>query len=250
MTGKPRKVISRNAAIVLGLISILVASSLVIAVLYYQPLVADKDKNISDLTAQNQAQSAQNTYLNSQVSTLQNQTASDDAQVNSLNSQVNALRAWLNGNLSLLDSLNASANEANSTLSTQLTALANVAFGLNVTTGLFTINSNASALQSTVWVNNQTVNNAADSYTSLGNFTANNAGYIVFNATSNKPRTYARITYSANGINFDSGEITVGQNGTAVFPVLPATVQVIVGNHAANAGAAGVTETVSVTYFR
>jgi cell division protein FtsL len=249
MTEKPRKVVSRNVAIVLGLVSILVASSLAIAVLYYQPLVADKDKNISDLTAQNQAQSAQNNYLDSQVSTLQNQTASDDAQINSLNSQINALRAWLNGNVSLLNSLNASANEANSTFSTQLTALASVGFGLNVTTGVFTINSNASTLQSTVWLSNQTVNNTADSYTSLGNFTANNAGYIVLNATSTKPRTYARIIYSANGINFDSGEVTVGQNGTAIFAVLPANVQVIVGNHAANAGAAGVTETVTILYF-
>ena len=249
MTEKPRKVVSRNIALATTLIAIALVASLVAGLLYFQQLVNGKDTDISNLTAQNQAQSSQINYLNSQVTTLQNQTTSGDEQVASLNSQLTKLQIWLNGNVTLLNSLNQTATEANSTLSSQLSALANVGIGLNITSGILTLSSNVTTLQSTVWINAQTVNNAADSYTNLGTFTATNAGYIVLNCTSNKPRTYARIVYAANGVNFDSGEITVGQNGTAIFPVLPASVQVIVGNHAANAGAAGVTETVTVTYI-
>jgi hypothetical protein len=249
MTEKPQKTVSRNVTLAISLVSILLAASFVAVVLYYQPLVSDEDNRISDLTAQNQAQASQINFLNSQVSMLQNQTSLDDEEIGSLNSQLTRLQTWLNGNVSLLDSLNVSSSELNTTLTSQLSALARVAIGVNNTSDILTLNSNATTLQSTVWYSTQTINNAADSYTNLGAFTASQAGYLLLNCTSNKPRTYAQIMYSAYGISFNSGEVSVGQNGTAVFPVLPGNVQVIVGNHAANAGAAGVTETVTVTYF-
>lgn len=249
MTEKPRKVVSRTIALATVLIAMVLLVGLIAAVAYYQQSISSKDSEISDLTAQNQAQTSQINFLNSQVSTLENQTSTNDEQISSLTAQLTQLQTWLNGNLTFLSSLNQSATQTNSTLNSELTALANVGIGLNITSGVMTLYSNATTLQSTTWVNAQTINNAADSYTNLGTFTATNAGYILLNCTSNKPRTYARIVYAANGVNFDSGEVTVGQNGTAVFPVLPAAIQVIVGNHAANAGAAGVTETVTVTYI-
>lgn len=131
----------------------------------------------------------------------------------------------------------------------QLAGLAGVGIGLNNTSGILSITSNGTALQSTVWVGAQTVNNAANSYTNIGPFTAAKSGYVLINCTSTKPRTYAQVIYSANGVTFDSGEITVGNHGTAVFPVLPGSIQIIVGNHAANAGAAGVTETITIRTY-
>ena len=249
MTQKPRKVVSRTVVIATAVIAVILLVSLVAVVVYYGQSLNGKDSQISDLTAQNQAQTSQINYLNSQVSTLQNQTAADTNNLNSLDAQLIQLQTWLNGNVSLLASLNQSATQSNTTLLNELYSLANVGVGLNITSGTMILYSNVTTLQPTVWVNAQTVNNAADGFTNLGTFTASNAGYIFLNCTSNKPRTYARILYAANGVNFDSGEVTVGQNGTAIFPVLPAQVQVIIGNHAANAGAAGVTETVTVTYF-
>jgi hypothetical protein len=249
VTEKSRRVVSRTVAVAVSAIAVVFLVSLVGVVVYCEQSIGGKDSQISNLTAQNQAQSLEISFLNSQISTLQNQTASDADQVASLTAQVTQIQTWLNGNITLLNSLNRSSSETNTTLLNELSALANVGIGLNITSGILTLSSNATTLQSTAWINGQTVNNAADSYTNLGTFTTSNVGYVVLNCTSNKPRTYARFIYSANGVNFDSGEITVGQNGTAIFPVLPAEVQVIVGNHAANAGSAGVTETVTVTYI-
>jgi Tfp pilus assembly protein PilN len=249
MTEKSKKMVSRSIALALGVIVIVLAAGVVAVFAYYQPALNTANDNNSDLTTENQAQAAQITYLNSQLSTAQNQNSNSTAQIGNLTTQVTQLTTWLNGNVSLLNSLNVTAEELNSTLTAELTALAQVGMGLNVTSGILTLNTNDTTLQTTVWVDAQTINNAANAYTNVDTFTAAHAGYIVLNCTSSKPHTYARFIYTANGVEIDSGEIVVGQNGVAVFPVLPADVQVIVGNHAANAGASGVTETITVTYY-
>jgi hypothetical protein len=55
------------------------------------------------------------------------------------------------------------------------------------------------------------------------------AGYIVVQATSMSNTTYAQMLYSSHGVNFNQN-ITLGTQGTAVFPVLPGTVEIGVGN--------------------
>jgi len=55
-------------------------------------------------------------------------------------------------------------------------------------------------------------------------------GYIeVIVHSSTTTNTYVRVTYNAYGANFDQ-RITVGDSGRAVFPVLPGTVRVYIGN--------------------
>jgi hypothetical protein len=99
--------------------------------------------------------------------------------------------------------------------------------------------------QSTVWVNDETVSNPAGAST-YWTRTANYAGYVVMNVeTSTTTNTYVQVTYSSHGVSYDE-KITVGASGTAVFPVLPATITVRVGNTNLLNGA---TETVTVTYY-
>lgn len=55
-------------------------------------------------------------------------------------------------------------------------------------------------------------------------------GYIeVIVHSSTTSNTYVRVTYNAYGVNFDQ-KINVGSSGRAVFPVLPGTIRVYVGN--------------------
>jgi hypothetical protein len=55
------------------------------------------------------------------------------------------------------------------------------------------------------------------------------AGYIVINVESNSTTTYAQVIYNSVGVNFNQ-KITVGENGSASFPVLPGEIEILVGN--------------------
>jgi hypothetical protein len=55
------------------------------------------------------------------------------------------------------------------------------------------------------------------------------AGYLSIAATSTASTTYAEVSYTFSGVNFDFNQ-TIGTSGTAIFPVLPATVNIIIGN--------------------
>ncbi|MGD0405284.1 MAG: hypothetical protein ABSB10_01340 [Candidatus Bathyarchaeia archaeon] len=71
------------------------------------------------------------------------------------------------------------------------------------------------------------------------------AGYIVVQATSTTNSTYAETLYSSYGVHFDQN-VTLGMSGTAVFPVLPCTAEVRIGN--LDQTSAVVTVTVSYYY--
>jgi ABC-type uncharacterized transport system involved in gliding motility auxiliary subunit len=66
-------------------------------------------------------------------------------------------------------------------------------------------------------------------YTTALSTTLYYAGYIVVQATATSNTTYAETLYSSYGVNFDQN-VTLGTSGTAVFPVLPGTVEVRIGN--------------------
>ncbi len=55
------------------------------------------------------------------------------------------------------------------------------------------------------------------------------AGYVVVQATATADSTYAEVQYNYAGTNFDYNQ-TIGTSGNAVFPVLPGTLQVSIGN--------------------
>ena len=84
--------------------------------------------------------------------------------------------------------------------------------------------------KSTIIVNNQTVGQAAGTYTSW-TFSAKYAGYLKVNVhTSTTTNTYVKVLYNSYSVVFDQ-TIMVGAGGTAVFPILPSeNIEVIVGN--------------------
>jgi hypothetical protein len=99
-----------------------------------------------------------------------------------------------------------------------------------------------------VLVNSAIVSQPADSYTYWSFNTSNvwYAGYLSVNVSSSTSiNTYVQVIYSVHGVNYDN-TITVGASGTAVFPVLPASIEVRVGNTDLVNGA---TETVTITYY-
>ena len=84
-------------------------------------------------------------------------------------------------------------------------------------------------------------NTWADAYNDVLQY----AGYIVVQATSTTNSTYVETLYSSYGVNFDQN-VTIGTSGTAVFPVLPCTAEVRIGN--LDQTSADVTVTVSYYY--
>jgi hypothetical protein len=99
--------------------------------------------------------------------------------------------------------------------------------------------------KSTTWVNSQTVSQPANSYSNW-TVSASYAGYVsVCVQSSTTDTTYVRVIYSSHGVNYDN-QISVGVSGTAVFPILPASIEIRVGNTDLLNGA---TETVTITYY-
>jgi len=55
------------------------------------------------------------------------------------------------------------------------------------------------------------------------------AGYVTVQVTSSSNTTYAQVIFTYAGFTFNNTAV-VGTSGTAAFPVLPGTVDIIVGN--------------------
>jgi hypothetical protein len=85
----------------------------------------------------------------------------------------------------------------------------------------------------------------ANGITTLWANTVDYAGYVVIQAQSTADSTYAQVlnTYKTYNLNFSQ---TIGTNGTAVFPILPGTLQVIIGNVNQTASNSG---NVTVTFY-
>lgn len=198
----------------------------------YQNYMATHSHSNSDydlLNAAYQNYMAAHSHTNSEYDSLnasyQNYIASHshlDSDYNAILTERNQLQDWLNGNITYLTS------QIN-TLNTQITDL----------------NSIVNLQKFTIWVNHVTVSQPANSYT-LWTRLASYAGYVrVYVESSTTSNTYASVEYISHGVNYDV-TITVGSSGTAVFPVLPGTVYVYVGNTNLLSGA---TETVTITYY-
>lgn len=204
---KPKKVVGMNVAIALGIICIILIAGLgVVIYMSYSPIAST-----SSTSLQNQLNDLNATY-NSYVST-HSHTDSDYETLNTMYTN----------------------------LQTQNTNLQNQVNDLT---------SNLNLAKSTVLVDSQTVSQPAGglgiAYTSWP-LSADFAGYVSINVlSSTTTSTYARVVYSAYGVNYDN-HINVGTSGTAVFPILPCSnIQVEVGNGNLVNGA---TETVTITYY-
>ena len=55
------------------------------------------------------------------------------------------------------------------------------------------------------------------------------AGYVSVNVESTSNKTYVQLLYTFNGVNYNQN-VTVGESGTAYFPILPTIIEIWVGN--------------------
>jgi len=102
----------------------------------------------------------------------------------------------------------------------------------------------ANLSKSIVWLNFENVSIQAG-YENVWTFISTYAGYVsvqVFSLTADD--IYVRVNYHSHGVHYDN-QINVGMGGTAVFPVLPATTQISVGNPSMTAA----TATVTIIYY-
>jgi hypothetical protein len=94
------------------------------------------------------------------------------------------------------------------------------------------------------WITTQTVSQPANSYSSWTNLTIY-AGILYVNVlNSTTYKTYVEVIYETQGINYDE-RIEVRSGGSASFPLMPAWIEVRVGNSDPVSGA---TETVSMGF--
>ena len=102
---------------------------------------------------------------------------------------------------------------------------------------------------SVIWVNNETVSQSPNSYTSW-NFSANYYGYVyVFDEPLRPCNIYMEVIWSSPfGINYDSGRsIGFGVTAGLPFPILPSSsIQIRIGN---NDSFNDATEAVTITYY-
>jgi predicted PurR-regulated permease PerM len=81
---------------------------------------------------------------------------------------------------------------------------------------------------SELWYDNS-FSQSANATTTLGTAQVDYAGYVVVQATASANTTYAEVLYTFGDINMDFNQ-TIGTSGTALFPLLPGTVEVRMGN--------------------
>lgn len=141
----------------------------------------------------------------------QDQLRQKDNIIGNLTNQIASLQQQLNANSNSqdIDELNNALAEANRQL----------AYAYNI------IYFNAS---DTIY-SEQALTQQPNTYTEIFNGEFDFAGYVVINAQSTSNTTYAETLYNSFGANFDYNT-TLGTSGTAVFPVLPGTVAIRIGN--------------------
>jgi hypothetical protein len=195
--GKPpekmgkRKAISRNAVIALVLVLALLVS-LVSVVVIYVPMVSNLQSQITEKDNTIVTLSAQVSAIQSALNQIASNMTAKDTQINELTAQLS----------SIADEYNAILADYNSIIALGKTGI---------------LLSNFSFAQ------------AANSSTVIWSDVVQYAGYVAVQLQSNSNTTYARVAYTSFGVDFNQS-ITVGESGTAAFPVLPGTIEVSVGN--------------------
>ncbi len=145
-----------------------------------------------------------------------------------------------------IDSLNATVlaqTQSSATYQGQIASLNQQLSALNdQISGYYNIATmNASA----VLFSQQPITQDANSTTQVFSDAIYYSGYVSIQATASANTTYAEVLYSYAGTNFDYNQ-TLGTSGNAVFPVLPGTLTINIGN--INQATAN-TATVSATYY-
>jgi hypothetical protein len=147
--------------------------------------------------------------LNTQVAEKDANIADLTANVTSLSSQVSSLQATVNKHSNTITSLNDTASYLNSLTEYYVGLLYMNASEYLFTQRDFTVNANE----------NITIYQGILEY----------AGYASVSVQSSSNTTYVQLLYIYKGVNYDQN-FTVGEGGTAYFPVLPTGITINIGN--------------------
>ena len=221
--------------IALALVCIILAGSLVGVIVLYKPTSSTSSSNTSSLQAQITQQNNTIGSLNQQIASLQNQLAESEAS-QSTSGDTAALQ-------SQITELQQELAQANSTVLSDQTTIMSDQNTLTDDQSILSMSATEPLADSiSVNQNNYTIVSV------FGSNSANNVlpdpGFITVQATSTSNTTYVETIYSAYGVNFDQN-VTIGTSGTAVFPVLPSTINVLLGNTDPN----GNNSTVTINYY-
>jgi hypothetical protein len=208
------KVVSRNVAITLGTICIILVVGLIGVIADYTSIVSEKDSSIS-----------------------------------SRDSQISYLQAWLSRNITAYDNYvndHNYTNEQYQNLQAQHTNLQNQVGDL---TSILDLGKSWTLVDNVTVSENYGTYTWGYEVSNVFLY----AGYIrVWVQWSTLTNTYVRVIYSSYNVSYDN-KVVVGSSGIAVFPVLPASnVSVIVGNSTStsnNEGLQAETATVSIVYY-
>jgi TolA-binding protein len=157
------------------------------------------------------------------------------AQIKDKNSKISTLQTQVENLTTQLASANSVSTADQNQISSLNTELTNLTNQVNSASSIMTMQSTETLVNSasTTFTNSTTVFDNKLPY----------PGYVVVQATSNSTTTYAQVIYSVSGVNYNQ-TVTVGKSGTAAFPVLPTTVEIIIGATDKTA----VSETTIITY--
>ena len=214
----------RTFGFVLGVICIILTASLVVTISNDSATIIGKDNTIQAITNQNNQLQM---YLDGNRTLLQTITSLLNS-VNSTYISYRAAHSYTDSQYDFLNSTYISYRATHSYTDSQYNSL----------------NDIVNLAESYTLIPRQTVSQPASDY-DYWVTPVRYAGYISVTVESSTTiDTYIQVIYIAYGVNFDE-TVAVGVSGTAVFPVLPASVQIRVGN----TNSTGATGTVSATYY-
>jgi flagellar basal body-associated protein FliL len=163
--------------------------------------------------------------LKAQITTKDNMISSLQANNTALQSNITQTQALISYYTNQLGSL----NQQLTSLNDQVSGYYNIAI-MNVSSILFS---------------QQPITQDANSTTQVFSDVIYYSGYVAIQSTASANTTYAEVIYSYGGTNFDYNQ-TLGTSGNAVFPVLPGTLTINIGN--INQATSN-TVTASATYY-
>ncbi len=158
------------------------------------------------------------------IDDLQAQVTNQTSTISNLNAQITIIQ-------NQLTSLNTTVNDYED-------QIANLTTQINQYLSILDLNESA------IIIDNQTITQDANTTTSLYNDAINYAGYVKVQVQSSSNTTYVQVIYTCAGVNFNQKTV-VGTDGTAYFPILPSTTEILLGNTDSAANNA----TVTLTYY-
>jgi len=199
----------RNLVTALMMVCIVLLASVIGVIAYYLPTVSDLDSQVAEKDLTISGLNANATSLAAQVSDLQDDLDQKDSEITELEEGVDYLDSLIEYYVSLL--------------------MLNETSALVTTTELDPLN----ASESTMIYRYE--------------YGLDYAGYARVSVESTSNTTYVQLLYSYKGVEFNQN-VTVGESGTAYFPVLPAVIEIWVGNTDTYTGDL-VNATVSALYY-